>query len=111
MAFRNSSTAAAGARVARRIGAVPALCWAMLLLAPAAAPLLAAAALTHPAAPVPASAWAGLGYAGVISMFAASLAWYHGLAAGGHRPDRPAQPRPNLGDGFTFPLGAAPVGG
>jgi drug/metabolite transporter (DMT)-like permease len=72
-----------GARVSRRIGAVPALCWAMLLLAPAAAPLLAAAALTRPATPVPASAWAGLGYAGVISMFAASMAWYRGLAAGG----------------------------
>jgi drug/metabolite transporter (DMT)-like permease len=72
-----------GARVARRIGAIPALCWAMLLLTPAATPLLAAAALTRPATPVPASAWAGLGYAGVISMFAASLAWYRGLAAGG----------------------------
>jgi drug/metabolite transporter (DMT)-like permease len=55
----------------------------MLLLAPAAAPLLAAAALTRPAIPVPASAWAGLGYASVISMFVASLAWYRGLAAGG----------------------------
>jgi len=72
-----------GARVARRTGAIPALCWAMLLLAPAAVPLLAVAALTRPAGPVPASAWAGLGYVGVISMFAASLAWYRGLAAGG----------------------------
>jgi drug/metabolite transporter (DMT)-like permease len=72
-----------GARVARRIGAIPALCWAMLLLAPAAAPLLAAAALTRHATPIPATAWAGLGYLGVISMFAASLAWYRGLAAGG----------------------------
>ncbi len=72
-----------GARAARRIGAIPALCWAMLLLAPAAVPLLAAAVLTRPAAPIPASAWAGLGYVGVISMFAASLAWYRGLAAGG----------------------------
>jgi drug/metabolite transporter (DMT)-like permease len=72
-----------GARVAQRIGAVPALCWAMLLLAPAAAPLLTAAALTRPAIPIPGSAWAGLGYVGVISMFAASLAWYRGLAAGG----------------------------
>ncbi len=72
-----------GARVASRIGAIPALCWAMLLLAPAAVPLLTAAALTRPAVPVPASAWAGLAYLGVISMFAASLAWYRGLAAGG----------------------------
>jgi drug/metabolite transporter (DMT)-like permease len=72
-----------GARVSKRIGAIPALCWAMLLLAPAAAPLMAAAALTRPAVPIPASAWAALGYVGVISMFAASLAWYRGLAAGG----------------------------
>jgi drug/metabolite transporter (DMT)-like permease len=72
-----------GARVARRTGAVPALCWAMLLLAPAAAPLLAVAVLTRPAVQVPASAWAGLSYAGVVSMYAASLAWYRGLAAGG----------------------------
>jgi drug/metabolite transporter (DMT)-like permease len=72
-----------GARVARRIGATPALCWAMLLLAPAAVPLLAAAALTRHVAPIPASAWAGLGYTGVISMFAASLVWYRALAVGG----------------------------
>jgi drug/metabolite transporter (DMT)-like permease len=72
-----------GARVAQHIGAVRTLCWGMLLLAPAAVPLLAASVLTRPAAPVPASAWAGLGYVGIISMFAASLAWYRGLAAGG----------------------------
>jgi drug/metabolite transporter (DMT)-like permease len=72
-----------GARVARGIGAVPALCWAMLLLVPAAVPLLAAAWLARPAAPIPPSAWAGLGYVAVISMFAASIAWYQGLAAGG----------------------------
>jgi drug/metabolite transporter (DMT)-like permease len=28
-------------------------------------------------------AWAGFWYAGVISMFVGSIAWYHGLAAGG----------------------------
>jgi drug/metabolite transporter (DMT)-like permease len=72
-----------GARVARSIGAVPALCWAMLLLVPIAVPLLLVGALTRPASPIPASAWVGLGYAGVVSMFAASLAWYRGLAIGG----------------------------
>jgi drug/metabolite transporter (DMT)-like permease len=72
-----------GARVSKRIGAIPALCWAMLLLTPAAVPLLVAGALTRPDTPIPASAWAALGYVGVISMFAASLAWYRGLAAGG----------------------------
>jgi drug/metabolite transporter (DMT)-like permease len=76
----------------------------MLLLAPAAAPLLAAAALTHPAAPVPASAWAGLGYAGVISMFAASLAWYHGLAAGGAPPGSASSTSPKLGGRLYIPL-------
>jgi len=55
----------------------------MLLLAPAAVPLLAASVLTRPAAPVSAAVWAGLAYAGVISMFGASLAWYRGLAEGG----------------------------
>ncbi|MFI0482930.1 DMT family transporter [Actinomadura sp. 9N215] len=71
-----------GARTARRIGAVSALCWAMILLLPVAGPFLAWLA-TRDYPPVPASAWAGLGYAGVASMFAGSLAWYHGLSTGG----------------------------
>jgi drug/metabolite transporter (DMT)-like permease len=70
-----------GARVARRIGAIPALCWAMILLAPAAGIALAATA-TAPA-DAPAGAWIGLGYAGLISMFLGSIVWYRGLAAGG----------------------------
>ncbi|MGH3378758.1 MAG: DMT family transporter [Actinoallomurus sp.] len=69
-----------GARAAREIGAVPALCWAMILLAPAAVLALVLLPVPHD---VPASAWAGLGYAGTMSMFAGSVAWYHGLAAGG----------------------------
>jgi len=72
-----------GALVSRRIGATAALCWAMILLAPAAVPLLVAGVLARPETPISASAWAGLGYVGVISMFLASLAWYRGLAAGG----------------------------
>jgi drug/metabolite transporter (DMT)-like permease len=72
-----------GARVARIIGAVPALCAAMILLFPAAGPLLAVGVLIHPADAAPSSAWAGLVYAGFISMFLASLAWYRGLAVGG----------------------------
>jgi drug/metabolite transporter (DMT)-like permease len=72
-----------GARAAKRVGATPALCWAMLLLAPAAAPMLTAAALTRPAIPIGWPAWAGLSYVSAISMFVASLAWYRGLATGG----------------------------
>jgi drug/metabolite transporter (DMT)-like permease len=72
-----------GARIARAIGTVPALCAAMILLLPAAVPLLIVGAVTHPAGAAPASAWAGLAYAGFVSMFLASLAWYRGLAVGG----------------------------
>ena len=92
-----------GARVARIIGAVPALCAAMILLLPAAAPLLIIGFITHPAGVAPASAWAGLAYAGSISMFAASLAWYRGLAIGG----TPRIGQLNLGQPFLSVAWAA----
>nr|WP_052477874.1 DMT family transporter [Kibdelosporangium sp. MJ126-NF4]CEL14641.1 Permease of the drug/metabolite transporter (DMT) superfamily [Kibdelosporangium sp. MJ126-NF4]CTQ96730.1 Permease of the drug/metabolite transporter (DMT) superfamily [Kibdelosporangium sp. MJ126-NF4] len=72
-----------GAKVARDIGAVPTLCWAMILLAPAAAIALVAAAPLPPASSVPAGAWIGFGYACLVSMFVGSVLWYRGLAAGG----------------------------
>lgn len=70
-----------GARVSRAIGAVPTLCWAMLLLAPAAA--LGVLIGRHDLATVTPAAWAGFGYAGVVSMFLGSIAWYQALATGG----------------------------
>lgn len=71
-----------GAKVARRIGAVTTLCWAMILLAPVAAVGLVP---LFPRAPgsIPESAWIGFAYAGVMSMFVGSAAWYRGMAAGG----------------------------
>jgi drug/metabolite transporter (DMT)-like permease len=72
-----------GAEVSRQIGAVPALCWTMILLAPAAAIGLVVSISMHPFRAAHASAWAGLSYVCVISMFAGLLAWYRGLAAGG----------------------------
>ena len=72
-----------GGRVARELGGAATLCWAMVLLAPFAAvplildvPDLAWRAISWPA-------WAGFGYAGIVSMFLGSIAWYRGLAAGG----------------------------
>ncbi|WP_064745168.1 DMT family transporter [Pseudonocardia acaciae] len=72
-----------GGRVARRLGGTRTLCWAMILLAPAAAVLLAVAASTRTFGAIPARAWVGFGYAGVASMFVGSVLWYLGLAAGG----------------------------
>jgi drug/metabolite transporter (DMT)-like permease len=72
-----------GARQAQRTGAVPALCWAMLLLAPAALVGLGISLAGRSPAHVGADAWAGLLWAGVMSMFLGSLAWYRGLATGG----------------------------
>jgi drug/metabolite transporter (DMT)-like permease len=72
-----------GGKVARQIGAIPAFCWAMFLLAPAAAIALAVLVPARHLGPISASAWVGFGYVGVVSMFAGSVFWYLGLAAGG----------------------------
>jgi drug/metabolite transporter (DMT)-like permease len=72
-----------GARVAREIGAVPTLCWMMLLLAPVAVVALAVLVPAHDFPAITPGAWVGFGYAGVISMFLGSVVWYQALAAGG----------------------------
>ncbi|PWV75781.1 Permease of the drug/metabolite transporter (DMT) superfamily [Prauserella marina] len=72
-----------GARVSAAIGAVPALCWAMILLAPFAAIVGIVAASAGDFGTISWSAWLGFGYAGVLSMFLGSVFWYRGLAAGG----------------------------
>jgi drug/metabolite transporter (DMT)-like permease len=72
-----------GGRVAEEVGATPALCWAMILLAPCAAAGLAISLVSRPPIAVGAGAWTGLVYAGVLSMFLGSIAWYRGLASGG----------------------------
>lgn len=74
---------AEGADAARAIGAMPALCWGLLLVAPAAAAgLVISLAMSTPTR-VHWTAWAGLTYASVISMFVGSVLWYGGLAGGG----------------------------
>lgn len=72
-----------GGRVARELGGATTICWAMIALAPAAAIALIAAAATHDWDGIGWRAWTGLWYAGVVSMFVGSVAWYRGLAAGG----------------------------
>ena len=73
-----------GGRAARELGAVPALCWALILISPTLAVGLAVSTTsTHWVGAIGMGAWVGLLYAAVVSMFAGSLAWYRGLAAGG----------------------------
>lgn len=72
-----------GGRVARELGGTTTLCWAMLLLAPAAAIALIAAAASRDWPAISWEAWAGFAYAAVVSMFLGSVVWYEGLAAGG----------------------------
>ena len=74
-----------GGRVSRELGGMNALCWAMVALAPVAAIPCGLALWRHDwsAAANPASAWIAFAYAGIISMFVGSVAWYRGLALGG----------------------------
>jgi drug/metabolite transporter (DMT)-like permease len=74
-----------GGRVSRELGGTVTLCWAMIALAPLAIVPLGLALWWHEwsSEPIPAAAWVGLWYAGVVSMFLGSVAWYRGLAAGG----------------------------
>jgi drug/metabolite transporter (DMT)-like permease len=72
-----------GGRLARRIGALAALCWSVILLAPVAFIGVAISIATRPFAHLDPGAWAGLLWAGIMSMFLGSIAWYRGLATGG----------------------------
>lgn len=72
-----------GGRVSRELGGTTTLCWAMILLAPIVAVPLGFALWRHEWSFIPASAWVGFWYAGIVSMFLGSVLWYRGLAAGG----------------------------
>ena len=108
-----------GAKVTRRMGAERVICWVTLLTLPVSLPLTLA---TWPAGPVPAPAWGGLAYLGLVSMWAAFFAWYRALDWGG--PLRVSQTQafqpffsialawPLLGeapDGYTLAFAAAVV--
>jgi drug/metabolite transporter (DMT)-like permease len=72
-----------GGRVSRDLGGTATLCWAMICLAPfSAVPLLLKVDMRMLEV-VSWPAWIGFWYAGAVSMFLASVAWYRGLAAGG----------------------------
>ena len=69
-----------GARLSQQMQAEQVICWALVLSLPLTLPL---ALLSWPQAPLTASAWWGLGYLAVFSMWLGFFAWYRGLALGG----------------------------
>lgn len=72
-----------GGRVSQELGGTATLCWAMLLLAPFACIAAILSGLTVEWSATTGEAWFSLVYAGAVSMFFGSVAWYKGLAIGG----------------------------
>ena len=69
-----------GAQVTPSLGAERVICWVCVMALPITLP---GALLTWPQQPVAFSAWVGLVYVGVFSMWMGFFAWYRGLAMGG----------------------------
>lgn len=76
---------AEGGKLARTLGGPETICWALLLVVPPAASMLAWHLARHPVdvAAVGPAAWVGLAYVTAISMFVGFFFWYRGLALGG----------------------------
>lgn len=73
---------AEGGRLARELGGMRVIAWALLIAAPVAVVPAAFAVARHGLAASP-GAWVGFGYVCLISQFLAFIAWYNGLAIGG----------------------------
>ncbi len=73
---------AEGARLSQKMPPAAVISWALIVTLPLALPVML---LTLPAAPaaVPLSAWVGLSYVTLFSMFIGFLFWYRGLVLGG----------------------------
>ena len=69
-----------GAQVTPALGAERVICWVCVMVLPFTLP---GAVLLWPEHSVRASAWGGLVYVGVVSMWAGFFAWFRGLAIGG----------------------------
>ena len=70
----------AGAKVTPALGAERVISWVCVMALPLTVP---GALLTWPEQPVALTAWLGLAYVGVFSMWAGFFAWFRGLALGG----------------------------
>ncbi|CAG9178532.1 DMT family transporter [Cupriavidus respiraculi] len=76
---------AEGGKLARELGGLETISWALVISLPVLAPVVAWLAAQHVPAIVAASprAWLGMAYVSVFSMFIGFLFWYAGLAKGG----------------------------
>jgi drug/metabolite transporter (DMT)-like permease len=74
---------AEGASLSRTLGGARTICWALVLSAPLTIPVTAIVAILAAPSHAGASAWLGLAYVAVVSMFLGFFAWYAGLARGG----------------------------
>lgn len=70
----------AGAKVTPALGAERVISWVCVMALPITVP---GALLTWPEQPIALTAWLGLAYVGVFSMWAGFFAWFRGLALGG----------------------------
>lgn len=70
----------AGARLSSIVPATVVICWALVACLPVT---LAVSWWTWPAAPVHWTAWLGMGYLIIFSMWLGFIAWYRGLVLGG----------------------------
>ncbi|MCC2958208.1 DMT family transporter [Massilia sp. IC2-477] len=73
---------AEGGRLSRSLGGPEVICWALLLAAPAVAPIVLWQGVPQ-ASEVGLAAWLSFGYVTAISMFVGFFFWYRGLALGG----------------------------
>jgi drug/metabolite transporter (DMT)-like permease len=73
---------AEGGALSRTLGGPTTICWALVLSAPLSL-LITAVAAGATGLHADATAWLGLHYVGVVSMFLGFFAWYAGLARGG----------------------------
>ncbi|MFY7961835.1 MAG: DMT family transporter [Elsteraceae bacterium] len=74
---------AEGGALAREMGGIWVICWALVLALPLTAALTVAAADLGSLWTATPSAWAGFAYLSIVSMFLGFFPWYRGLALGG----------------------------
>ena len=92
----------AGAVLSQRMPAQQVICWVLVLCLPLTAPLTVVA---WPAHAVRASAWGGLVYVALFSMWLGFFAWYRALAIGGTvRVSQVQLLQPFLGLLFAVPV-------
>nr|WP_246376317.1 DMT family transporter [Gluconacetobacter aggeris] len=102
---------AEGGRLSRTLGGLRVICWALVVALPVSA---AGAVATAPGqwGGIAPSAWAGLAYVTLFSMFLGFVFWYRGLALGGIAAVGQLQLlQPFLGFFLAFLVLHEPVGG